>query len=52
MKNVKGGRAVANQIMKIEDVAEYLHCHYTTVYQLVRRETMSGAAREARFRIN
>jgi excisionase family DNA binding protein len=29
--------APASDVMTMQEVADYLHCHYSTVYRLVRR---------------
>ena len=31
-----------SNVMTVQDLAEYLHCHYSTVYSLIRQREIPG----------
>jgi len=41
-RNANGPSAELSDVMTVKQVAEYLHCHYSTVYRLVEQRKLPG----------
>ncbi len=42
LKSVATAPSRGGEIMTMQEAADYLHCHYTTIYRLVRRGVLSA----------